>query len=294
MKYINIVAISFILTACASQDMAPITQEAKQDTIADNEPVPSLEPAATEKVEAKVEKKSETKVEAKYVAPPLASSMYINLRKAVESQNDENIQKASSEILSQNAKDPQGLNALGLYHYKKGHLDAAQFLFNKGIAANPNSSELYSNLALVELAKGDRRDAIKTMRKALEINPQDAVAGANLGSIYIQEKDYLKAIFALEVPIKKGIKDYKVMNNYAIALVGNGKVKEAAEIYEKLLKENQSQREVMLNYAITLIENMQKNKEGLDLLNRLKFVGAPQEAHDTIKGLENKAKAGLQ
>jgi hypothetical protein len=39
---------------------------------------------------------------------------------------------------------------------------------------------------------------------------------------------------------------------------------------------------------------MQKNKEGLDLLNRLKFVGAPPEVRDTIKNLENKAKAGLQ
>ncbi len=290
MKYLIVLGISLIISACATEN-APPAQQPKQDTISDNEPMPSIEGAPEERTETKNQKKNESKASA---PPPMATSMYSALRKAVESQNEENIQKASSDILALNAKDPQGLNALGLYHYKKGHLDAAQFLFNKGIAANPNSSELYGNLALVELAKGDRRDAIKTMRKALEINPQDGFAGANLGFIYVQEKDYLKAIFALEVPIKKGMKDYKIMNNYAIALVGNGKVKEAAEIYEKLLKENQSQREVMLNYAITLIENMQKNKEGLDLLNRLKFVGAPQDARDTIKGLENKAKAGLQ
>ena len=290
MKYLIVLGISLIISACATES-APPAQQPKQDTISDNEPMPSIEGAPEERSETKNEKKTESKALA---APPTATSMYSALRKAVESQNEENIQKASSDILALNAKDSQGLNALGLYHYKKGHLDAAQFLFNKGIAANPNSSELYGNLALVELAKGDRRDAIKTMRKALEINPQDGFAGANLGFIYVQEKDYLKAIFALEVPIKKGMKDYKIMNNYAIALVGNGKVKEAAEIYEKLLKENQSQREELLNNAITLIENMQKNKEGLDLLNRLKFVGAPQEARDTIKGLENKAKAGLQ
>ena len=110
---------------------------------------------------------------------------------------------------------------------------------------------------------------------------------------YHQFSNYSVCII-LEIPIKKGLKEVKILNNYAIASVGVGKVKEAAEIYEKILKENPSQREVMLNYSILLIENMQKNKEGLDLLNRLKFVGAPQEARDTIKNLEIKAKAGLQ
>ncbi len=233
-------------------------------------------------------------VEQKTAVTTAAVLSYAALNDAVKSQNDDGIQKASLDLLTQNPKDVRALNSLGLFHYKKSRFEAAQFLFNKALAINPSSSEVLGNLAVVELAKGDRRDAIRTMRKALEVNPEDANVGANLGSLYVQDKDYFKALLALEIPIKKGIKDVKIMNNYAISLAGSGKTKEAAEIYEKLLKENQSQREVMLNYAILLIENMQKPKEGLDLLNRLKFVGAPLEARDTIKNLENKAKAGLQ
>ncbi len=99
---------------------------------------------------------------------------------------------------------------------------------------------------------------------------------------------------ALDIAVKNGQRDFKVMNNYAIALSASGKTKEAADIYEKILKENPSQKDVMLNYAILLIEDLNKNKEGLDLLNRLKFVGTSPETRDIIKQLENKAKAGLQ
>ncbi len=284
MKLILLTAFSFYLLSCSSTETRP-------KVAANRAALGTADRIDDEKIDAV---KPEIKVEDKPVPQPVAASMYSALNNAVKSQNDELIQKASSEILTQNPKDVRALNVLGLYHYRKGNFQAAQFLFSKAISFNPNVSELYGNLGLVELAKGDRRDAIKTFRRALELNPQDAIVGANLGSIYIQEKDFIKALLSLEIPIKKGMKDYKIMNNYAIALVATGKSKEAADIYENLLKDKQGQREVMLNYSILLIETMKKYKEGLDLLNRLKFVGAPAEARDTIKNLEFKAKAGLQ
>lgn len=294
MKKITLVILSLYLFSCSSEP-TQTNKFSSANELAETQ-ISGLgsENSSAELSDQKSVEKAPDKSEIKPAPQPAAASLYSALNEAIKIQNDESIQKASSEILTQNSKDPKALNALALYHYKKGHFEAAQFLLNKAITANPTLSELYGNLALVQLAKNDRRDAIKTYRKALELNPQDAIAGANLGSLYIQDKDYNKAYLSLEIPIKKGLKEMKILNNYAIASVGVGKVKEAAEIYEKLLKENPSQREVMLNYSILLIENMQKNKEGLDLLNRLKFVGAPQEARDTIKNLEIKAKAGLQ
>lgn len=229
----------------------------------------------------------------KIVPVVIPNSVYSTLNDAIKNQNDEAIKKISMEILTQNSKDLKALNSLAMVYYKKGRMEAAQFLLTKGIAAHPTSSELQSNLGLIYLAKNERRDAAKAFRKALEINPKDIVAGANLGAIYSQEKDYIKAAIALEFPVKRGTKDPKIMNNYAIALSATGRAKEGAEYYEKVLKDNPSHKEAMLNYAISLIENLQKNKEGLDLLNRLKFVGAPQDAREVIKNLENKAKAGL-
>ena len=294
MKKLTLIIISLYLFSCSSDPKQEVKVSTANELAETQISGSASEMNSAETAEQKPVEKVIEKSEVKSAPQPSAASLYSTLNEAIKVQNDDGIQKASSEILTQNSKDVRGLNALALFHYKKGHFEAAQFLLNKAIAANPKLSELYGNLALVQLAKNDRRDAIKTFRKALELNPQDAIAGANLGALYVQDKDYNKAYLSLEIPIKKGLKEVKILNNYAIASVGVGKVKEAAEIYEKLLKENPSQREVMLNYSILLIENMQKNKEGLDLLNRLKFVGAPQEARDTIKNLEIKAKAGLQ
>ena len=294
MKYLILALLSLHLLSCSSEPTQGGKSSSANELAETQISGSGSEISPTETAEQNSVNRVAEKSEPRSASQLVTTSLYSSLNEAIKIQNDDGIQKASSEILTQNSKDPRALNALALYHYKKGHFEAAQFLLNKAIAANPTLSELYGNLGLVQLAKNDRRDAIKTYRKALELNPQDAIAGANLGSLYIQDKDYNKAYLSLEIPIKKGMKETKILNNYAIASVGVGKVKEAADIYEKLLKENPSHREVMLNYSILLIENMQKNKEGLDLLNRLKFIGAPQEAHDTIKNLEIKAKAGLQ
>lgn len=216
------------------------------------------------------------------------------LTEAIRSQNDDSISQATTEILTQNPKDLRALNALAMVYYKRGRYEAAEYLINKAMTIDNNRAELYSNLGLVRMAQGEKREAIKAFRKGLELNNDDAVIGANLGSIYVKEKDYSKAELALEIPIRKGSKDLKTLNNYAIALTGVGKHDKALAIYEKLMKDNPGKSDIMLNYSILLIEHKQKYREGIDILNRLKFVGAPSESRNLIKDLESKAKAGLK
>ena len=270
-----------VLSACSSSEVHPDTQAP-----AVINPPPPTATASTQAAEKFVpDVKREEKI---------SSSQYSPLTEAIRQQNDEAIQKAASEILAQNSKDLTALNSLAMVYYKKGRLDAAEYLLGKAVAAHPDASEVYSNLGLVLLAKGERREAIRSFRKAIELNPNNAVAGANAGSLYIQDKDYNKAALSLEIAVKNGQRDLKVMNNYAIAMAATGKTKEAADIYERLLKDNPSNKDVMLNYSILMIEQMQKYREGLDLLNRLKFVGNSPESREIIKQLENRAKAGLQ
>lgn len=269
-----------VLSACSSSE---VQSEAKSTVAAAPATAPVVSAPAAEKFVPEV--KNEEKI---------SNSQYSSLTDAIKQQNDEAVQKSASEILTQNSKDLIALNALAMVYYKKGRFEAADYLLNKAIAAHPESSEVYSNRGLVLLAQNERREAIRSFRKAIELNPNNAVAGANVGSLYIQDKDYNKAVLSLEIAVKNGQRDLKVMNNYAIALAATGKTKEASDIYERLIKDNPGQKDVMLNYSILMIEHMQKYREGLDLLNRLKFVGNSPESRQVIKELENKAKAGLQ
>lgn len=213
---------------------------------------------------------------------------------AIKSQNDEQIYRISGQMLTQNPNDVKALNAMAMYYFKKGKIPAAKYLLSKAIAANPNAGEVYSNIGLVHLANNEPRDAIKAFGKALALNSNDGIAAANAGSIYVMEKDYNKAATVLAIAYNQGIKDVKTLNNYAVALTAVGKFDDASAIYTAAIKEQNNNRELLLNHAILLIDHMNKNKEGIETLNRLKFIGPPSESRNRIIALENKAKAGVK
>lgn len=229
------------------------------------------------------------------VSTPAASEIkQVELEQAIASGDEEKIRKASHEMLQFNSKNSKALNALAMWHYKKQQYEASTLLLYKALAANPNASEAFNNLGLIELAKNNRKEAIFMFRKALQVNPDNPFAAANAAAIYAREKDYNKVLFTLEKAVNNNKANASALNNYAIALVATGRHSDAAGYYEKILKDNPDNKSYILNYSILLIEKQAKFKEGLDLINRLKFVGTDNESRQVIKELENKAKAGLK
>jgi Flp pilus assembly protein TadD len=230
------------------------------------------------------------------------SSQYASLNEAIASQNDESIYTASTKILMVSQGDVKALNALAMFHFKKGRPDLSRYLLLKAISLSPKSAELHSNLGIVQLSKLEKRDAVMSFRKALEIEPEEPIAATNLGSIYVFEKDFAKAQTVLEMAYKKGVHDPRFLNNYAITMSAMGKFEKAEELYKAAIKEPQISgtsgagvnKEVLFNYAILLIDRMSKYQDGLEVLSRLKFVGGPAESRNKIIGLENRAKAGLK
>jgi Flp pilus assembly protein TadD len=217
-----------------------------------------------------------------------------DLNYAVENGRDEEIAKAASAVLAKNPNDAKALNALGLVHYRRGHLPAALLMFDKSIKADPNYSAPHTNRGLVYLSQQEQTDAIKEFRKALVLKQNDHVAAANIGSIYVENKDYPKALIALEIAYRGNSKDPKILSNYGIALTGTGDYPKAKDMYKRALDYSSGNMDIMLNYAILLIDHLKNSKEGLDLLNKIKFLGPSPEVRNRINVLENSAKAGLK
>lgn len=222
------------------------------------------------------------------------SSAYAPLSDAYRSQNDEAISKAAGQILSQNPQDVKALNAMGLYHYRKSHFQAARYFFSRALQVNPNSGELYNNLGLVSVAMNEQHDGIRNFRKALEINSSDGIAAANLGSIYVQEGDYVKASTVLEIAVKKGMRESRTLTNYGIALSAVGKYDSAKLALEDALKQNSSNKEALYALASLLVDRMKQYSDGLDHLNRLRFLGPGPEMRNKMNALENRAKTGIK
>lgn len=265
---------------------------------------PTIENIPVEKTLKKEAKTSGQKTEANPIpdrkndplpAPPAAGdAKQAELELAITSGDEDQIRKKSQELLQINSKHTKALNALALLHYKKQQYEAATLLLSKALSANPNASEVYNNFGLIELAKNNQKEAINMFRKALQVNPDNHFAAANVAAIYAREKDYSKVIFTLEKAVNNNKASANALNNYAIALVATGKPDAAENYYEKILKETPDNKNYILNFAILLIGKQAKYQEGLDLINRLKFVGTDNESRQVIKELEIKAKAGLK
>lgn len=216
------------------------------------------------------------------------------LKQAITSGNPEQIKTVSTDVLMSNPKDVKALNALAVYYMGKRQYSAASLLLDKAVLVEPRNEILYNNLGMVALALNEQSRAVLMFRKSMELNSKYYRPASNVAAIYLQEKDYSKVLFTLESFVTAGEADNAGLSNYAVALVATGKDKEAGQIYEQILKGSPDHKAAMLNYSIVLIEKQQKYQEGLDLLNRLKFVGYDNGARQTINDLEVKAKAGLK
>lgn len=283
MKKILVILSFFVIAGCSSSSVKETKTESSEVKTVTEAPVAKKE-----------EPKAPVVEEPARPVIPATPSQYAELNEAIKAQSDDKIYQAATHILTQSPNDTKALNALAMYHYKRGRFDLCRYLLNKAIAASPKMAELYSNLGIVQLAQGERRDAIKSFRKALDISNDEAVAASNLGAIYVQEKDYGKAQIVLETAYKRGVRDSRVLNNFAIALTAHRKFDRAEDLYKTILKDNANNKEALYNYATLLVDHLGKYQEGLDLINRLKFVGGPADTRNKIIALENKAKAGLK
>lgn len=277
---LSLFVMSTFVAACSS---SPVDESSKNDA---KKPDPWEEEMSAEPAKPARPSSSDAKSDRK--------DGFAELNEAIKAQSDTRILSAAEKILWQSPEDDRALNAAAMVHYKQGRLDLAAYLLGKGIGKHPRKSELHGNLGLVESARGKRAEAIQSYRKAIELNPDDSVSAANAGALYVESRDYVKALVVLEIAHRKGFRDARVLNNYGIALAAAGKYEKALEIYDEALKANGNSREALLNKAILLVEHLGRPKEGLEVINRLKFVGAPSESRERLSLLENKANAGVR
>ena len=203
--------------------------------------------------------------------------------------------KEAIKILSANPNDPVALNTLALINFKRGRSGAAKLLLGRAIEKNAPTASLHNNMAVALLDEGDQAGAIVELKKALHIDDHNSEALGNLGSLYIQGGDYARAKPLLEQSYQQNKTNLSVANNYAIALRGVKDYDGARKVYDEILKADSRNVNATLNYAVLLIDFMNKPKDGLDLVYRLKFLET--EKKDVVSranALEKKAKSELK
>ncbi len=226
---------------------------------------------------------------------PKGADYFQALRTAVRGGNAEQIRDEAGKILSASPNDPIALNTLALYYFRKNKLGAAKLLISRAFEKNPDVASLYNNLGVIELSEGDKANAIANFKKALRLDNRHAAASGNLGSILVGGGEYGKSQVLLETAYRANRTNYAIANNYAITLRANKDYSKAAKIYDEVVKANPRDVNALLNYSILLIDFMNKPKDGLALVYKLKFLET--ENRDIVaraNALEKKAKAEIK
>ncbi len=219
----------------------------------------------------------------------LEKPIYIQLNQHIKNQDEESILKEGSAILMKNPNDVKALNAMAMSYYKRGQYALSKSLLLRAMKVEPGSYEIQSNMGIVQLALGDKNEALKCFKRSIELNPNDYVSASNAGSLYVVEQDFEKAVVVLEIAYSKGYRNSKVLSNYAVSLTATGKYEKADKIYREALKDNGNDKGILFNHAILLIQFLKKNEEGLDLVKKLKFLGVPEDAKKKFQDLQTMA-----
>ncbi|HVI08137.1 MAG TPA: tetratricopeptide repeat protein [Candidatus Binatia bacterium] len=91
----------------------------------------------------------------------------------------------------------QGQDALN-----QGHLDDAERIFKRVIAADPKSGAAYSNLAVVYMRRKQWSKALEMSRKAEQLLPAVPGIRLNIGLAYFRQNEFLKAIPPFESVVR--------------------------------------------------------------------------------------------
>lgn len=226
---------------------------------------------------------------------PKGSDFYDKLKTAVRGGNSELIRDEAGKILSASPNDPVALNTLALYYFRKNKYGASRLLISRALEKNKDVASLYNNLGVIELTENDTTAAIADFKKALRLDDRHAAAAGNLGSILVAGGEYSKSLGLLESAYNANKSNAAIANNYAIALRASKDYSKAQRIYEDVVKASPRSVNALLNYSILLIDYMNKPKDGLALVYKLKFLET--ENRDIIaraNALEKKAKAEIK
>jgi Flp pilus assembly protein TadD len=220
---------------------------------------------------------------------------YSSLQRAVRAGKSAQIFDEAAKILLVNPTDAVALNATALQYLRMKKTGAAKLLLLRALEKNPASAALHNNLGVALLDEGDQGGAIVEFKKALRVETDHPEALGNLGSLYIAGSDNQKAVGLLERSYLSRRSNLSIAKNYAIALRSAGKYDAAAQVYEELLQQNSRDVGSLLNYSILLIDFLNRPKDGLNLVYKIKLLET--ERKDVLaraNALEKKAKSELK
>ncbi len=187
------------------------------------------------------------------------------------------------KILAAEPEHASALNLLGVIVHGKGQLQTAVELISKAIAINSSVASFHTNLGNVLLDFGRVEGATEHYRTALALQPEMVSAHNNLGYALLLQGSAHESLEHCDRSLALAPENPEVLTNKGSALLQLGHIDEAVELYEAALREKPG-----YSHALNNLGNARLDQGCFDLAMR-HFDQALAVEPDCAESLLNKA-----
>jgi tetratricopeptide (TPR) repeat protein len=199
------------------------------------------------------------------------------------------------DALRRKAGDATALSELALSELAKGERDPAELLVKEALASNKESAIAHRTAGLIALAKGDDAGAFASFVRASQLDPKDTTARLNMGTVLLRAGVYAKAEEQFRAVLKDAKEDADATIGLAAALRGQGdkdhtaKWSEAQKFLEGVLARDPHNVAAQFNLAVLLADFLKRPADARPLFQR--FLADAPAVHPARAEAERQAKA---
>ncbi len=233
---------------------------------------PDFEPASLNLTRLRLRQgkasEAESELRARIAAYPSSLGLHNQLVEvlAATGRLDAAEQEARKILKSDEHNVPAMVSLAATYHAKKRH-ELAKMVLENARQLDPTEPAIWNRLAFVELALGNRSQALEDMKQAAALRQDYPEAHVNYGEMLVETEDYAGAVKELELAVKYVPRSPQAHLDLGNAYRGAKRFEDAQREYEKALALDPRLVDVHFNLGILYLDG---DEPGLPALERIR------------------------
>jgi tetratricopeptide (TPR) repeat protein len=214
--------------------------------------------------------------------PDAPRARYLYIAALRDSRQPEVALAQARELVRQRPGDATALSELALCELARGERDQAELLVKEALARDKDSAPAHRASGLIALARGDDALAFAAFVKASQLDPRDTTARLNIGTVLLRAGVYGKAEEQFRAVLAVANDDGDAQLGLAVALRGQadkdhrGRLVEAERVLQAVLAREPHRIEAQFNLAVLLADFAKRPAEARPLFQRF-LADAPSD-----------------